>query len=60
MAEASSLEASRLRARNGVDDSLPSGSGNVGVQLGRQRLPLAHLLQPFQPVQDPIDLTAHA
>jgi hypothetical protein len=29
---------------NGVADSLPSGSGNLDVQLGRVRLPLAHPL----------------
>jgi hypothetical protein len=39
-------------------DSLPSGSGNLDVQPGRQRLPLVHQLQPLEPVQDPIDLTA--
>jgi len=36
----------------------PSGSGNLDVQLGRQRLPLADPLHPFKPVQGPIDLTA--
>jgi hypothetical protein len=30
---------------NGVDDSLPSGSGNLDVTLGRQRLPFAHPLR---------------
>ena len=43
---------------NGVADSLPSGSGNLDVHLGRQRLPLAHPLQPHETVRDPIDLTA--
>jgi|SRR5580700_9828563 hypothetical protein len=43
---------------NGVADSLPSGSGNLDLQLWRQRLPFAHPLQPLEPVQDPIDLTA--
>jgi hypothetical protein len=42
---------------NGVADSLPSGSGNLEVQVGRQRLPFAHPLQPFKSVHDPIDLT---
>src|SRR5450759_1466296 len=31
-----------LKNGNGVADSLPLGSGNLDVQLGRQRLPLAH------------------
>jgi hypothetical protein len=33
---------------NGVADSLPSGSGNLDVQLGRQRLPLAYLLRTLK------------
>jgi len=28
----------------GVGDSLPSGSGNLNIHLGRQRLPFAHPL----------------
>jgi hypothetical protein len=43
---------------NGVADSLPSGSGNLDVYLGRQWLPLAYPMQTLKPVQDPIDLTA--
>jgi len=30
---------------NGVADSLPLGSGNLDVHLGRQRLPFAHPLR---------------
>src|SRR5271167_4300561 len=33
---------------NGIDDSPPSGSGNLDVVLGRQWLPLAHPLQPLK------------
>ena len=37
-------------------DSPPSGSGNLNVQQGRQRLPVADPLQPLEPVQDPGNL----
>ncbi len=33
---------------NGVADSLPSGSGSLDVQQGRQRLPLAHPLRTLE------------
>ena len=33
---------------NGVADSLPSGSGNLDVQLGRHWLPFAHPLQTLE------------
>src|ERR1700722_17743814 len=48
----------RSQHRNGIADSLPSGSGNLDTHLGLQRLPLADALQPLEPVQGPIDLTA--
>jgi hypothetical protein len=42
---------------NGVVDSLPLRSGNLDAQPGRQRLPLAHPLQPLEPVEHTIDFT---
>jgi hypothetical protein len=33
---------------NAVADSLPSGSGDLDVHLGRQRLPLAYLLRTLE------------
>jgi hypothetical protein len=44
---------------NGVADSLPSGLGNLDLQLGRRWMPLTQPLQTFEPVQDPIDLTTY-
>jgi hypothetical protein len=47
-----------LVAQHGVADSLPSGTGNLDVHLGRQRLPPDYPLQPVEPGQESIDLTA--
>ena len=39
---------------NGVADSLPSGSGNLDVQLGRQQLPIAHSLGTLELSERPV------
>jgi hypothetical protein len=52
-----SKKVARQRGK-GIPDSLSSGSGNLDVQLRRQRLPFADPQGALEPVHDPIDLMA--